>query len=120
MRTAAWVTALTLVGSVLSLKDADWIADRSLHNLGVLGVGAVAGGLLGFCLAHVVKPITQTRDRGYKLVLWVCAFSILGFALGHGNVPWSTTLKIMGGAAILGLIIGGVHFRVEFRILLKS
>jgi len=107
MKTAAWTTVLMFVGAVLSLKDANWLGNPTKHNLGVMVVAAMAGALLGLCIGRIVK---HTTTRLQKLVMWVCAFTIVGFALGHGNVPWSTTLKIIGYTAIVGLVVGSAHY----------
>ena len=113
MRTIGWVTALACAGAVLSLKDANWLGNPSSRNLGVLASSTVLGAILGFCIAQIVKPIKQPKDRVYKLVMWIFAFAILGLALGHGNVPWSTTLKITGITAAVGVAIGCVHCLLE-------
>jgi hypothetical protein len=93
----------------------NWLGNPSLQNLRVLAISALLGAFLGFCIAQIVRPKKQSKDHVYKPVLWICAFAILGFALGHGNVPWSTTLKIMGVTAGIGAIIGFVHYLLERR-----
>jgi hypothetical protein len=110
MRTVGWIVGLGCAGAVLSLKDANWLGDPSPRNVSLLVGSTLVGALLGLCIARIVKPITRAKDRTYKLVLWICAFAILGFALGHGNVPWSTTLKITGLTAAFGAVIGLVHY----------
>jgi hypothetical protein len=54
-----------------------------------------------------VKNKTQ---RVYKIGLWVCAFAVLGLALGHGNVPWSRTLEIIGSSCVVGIVVGVLHY----------
>jgi hypothetical protein len=77
-----------------------------------LAVSTFWGAILGICMAQIVKPVTAKKHRVYKLVLWVCAFAILGLALGHGNVPWTRTLEIVGYATLVGLAVGVVHYAV--------
>jgi len=110
MRTIGWVTALALAGAALSLKDANWLGNPSPQNLIVLAISILVGALLGGCVAQIVKPITQPKERMYKLLLWICAFAILGFALGHGNVPWNTTVKIVSITAAVGVFVGLAHY----------
>jgi hypothetical protein len=110
MKTVIWSIALACVGSALSLKDANWLGDPTPQKLWVLATSAFVGAALGACIAQIVKPVTNKKERAYKLVLWVCAFAILGLALGHGNVPWSRTLEIIGYACIIGVVIGIVHY----------
>jgi hypothetical protein len=109
MKTTGWIVALACAGVVLSLKDANWLGNPSPHNLGVLASGTILGAVLGLCIAQIIKPIRQPKDRVHKFVLWILAFAILGLVLGHGNVPWSTTFKIMGSTAAIGAAIGIAH-----------
>ena len=110
MMTAACATLLSGVGAVLSLKDANWLGDPTPSKLGVLAICAFWGAVLGVCLAQIVKPVTNKRQRINKLVLWVCSFAIVGLALGHGNVPWSRTMEIIGYSSLAGVVVGGLHF----------
>jgi peptidoglycan/LPS O-acetylase OafA/YrhL len=112
MKTATWAIALAGVGAVLSLKDANWLGDPTPSKLGVLTISAFWGAVLGACLAQIVKPVENKKKRVYKVILWVCAFAILGLALGHGNVPWSRTLEIIGYSSVVGLVVGLLHYAV--------
>ncbi len=109
-KSIAWSIALAGVGAVLSLKDADWLGDPSPYTLGVLALGFLVGGTLGACIAQIVKPIRREKDRVSKFILWVSAFAILGFVLGHGNVPWTTTLRITGYSIVVGVVVGSMHY----------
>ena len=110
MKTVAWAIALASVGAVLSLKDANWLGAPTPSNLGVLTISAFWGAVLGVCLAQIVKPVGNKTQRVYKIVLWVCAFAVLGLALGHGNVPWDRTLEIIGYSSLVGLSAGVLHY----------
>jgi hypothetical protein len=110
MKTAAWTIALAGVGAMLSLKDANWLGDPTPSKLGVLTVSAIWGAIFGACLAQIVKPVESKNHRVHKIILWVCAFAILGLTLGHGNVPWSRTLEIIGYSSVGGLVVGLLHY----------
>ncbi len=112
MKTAVWAIVLAGIGAVLSLKDANWLGDPTPSKLWVLVISAFWGAVVGICLAQIVKPVENKNQRVYKVILWICAFAILGLALGHGNVPWSRTLGIIGYASVIGLVIGLLHYAV--------
>ncbi len=112
MKTMGWAIAIAMVGAALSLKDVNWLGDPSPRNLGVSAISAFWGFVLGVCVGQIVKPVENKSERVQKLVLWVSAFAIVGLALGHGNVPWSRTLEIIGYSSLAGAVVGVVHYAV--------
>jgi hypothetical protein len=110
MKTGVWVIVLSGVGALLSLKDANWLGDSTPKKLAVLASGLLVGAAFGLCIGQIVKPVKSKGERVYKPFLWICAFAFLGLALGHGNVPWSRTLEIIGYSCLIGAVIGALHY----------
>lgn len=65
---------------------------------------------MGFFLALVTQPVHTGVDRLKKIPLWVVATSLFGIGLAQGSAPLRDILRISLWAALIGLIVGLVHY----------
>lgn len=93
----------------LSLK-ANWPHGTDLQRLIPLGLSAGLGAIMGFFLALVTEPVQTGVDRLKKIPLWVVATSLFGVGLAQGSAPLRDIFRISLWAALIGLVIGVVHY----------
>jgi membrane associated rhomboid family serine protease len=65
---------------------------------------------MGFSLALVTEPVQTGVDRLKRIPLWVVATSLFGVGLAQGSAPLRDIFRISLWAALIGLIIGLVHY----------
>jgi hypothetical protein len=65
---------------------------------------------MGFFLALVTEPVQTGVDRLKKIPLWVVATSLFGVGLAQGSAPLRDIFRISLWAALIGLVIGVVHY----------
>ena len=115
MRKFYWMLGLAVAGLFLAMKDVDWLYDSNAHKVGIFAQYGAVGALIGLCLSVATVPAPDRRNRLKRFVCWVFAFALLGLALGHGNVPWLVTLRVMAEAAAIGAVVGALQYVLSRR-----
>ena len=106
---------LALAGIFLSAKDIDWTYDPAGHKLFTMLLYGAIGAAMGLCLSIVVEPARSRGRRTVRLLCWTGSFTLLGIAVGHGNVPWLVTLRFVAIFTAIGAAIGSLQFLVSSR-----
>jgi hypothetical protein len=65
---------------------------------------------MNFFLALVTEPVQTGVDRLKKVPLWVVATSLFGVGHAQGSAPLRDIFRISLWAALVGLIVGAVHY----------
>jgi hypothetical protein len=65
---------------------------------------------MGFFLALVTEPVHTGVDRLKRIPLWVVATSLFGLGLDQGGARLRDIVRISVWAALIGFIIGLVHY----------
>lgn len=109
MKRIYWSLGGMLALLFLSLKT-NWPHGLDLERLTPLAVSAGLGAIMGFFLALVTESVQTGVDRLKKIPLWVVATSLFGVGLAQGSAPLRDILRISLWAALIGLIVGLVHY----------
>jgi hypothetical protein len=110
MRRVYWTLGLTLAGLFLAVKEVDWVYDSMLHKLAILGLYAALGAITGFCLSIATQRSASNGKSVGRLMAWIAAFALMGLGIGHGNVSWPFTLRVMAVTTAVGAFIGILQF----------
>ena len=115
MRRFYWTVALTAAGVFLAVKELDWVYDSMLHKLGMLALYGATGAIAGFCLSIATERSTTHRRGVWRLLAWIVAFALAGLGIGHGNVSWLFTLRVIAVTTAVGALIGVLQFFISNR-----
>ena len=110
MRRIYWTLGLTLAGLFLAVKELDWVYESILYKLAMLVLYAALGAITGFCLSIATQRSASNGKSVGRLIAWIAAFALVGLGIGHGNVSWLFTLRVMALTTGVGALIGALQF----------
>jgi MFS family permease len=115
MRKFYWMMGLLVGGLFMAIKDVDWLYDPVARKVEIFVQYAVVGAVIGLCLSFVTRRALDRRTRLMRWLCWVFACALVGLALGHGNVPWLVTLRVMAEGAAVGVLLGALQYAFSMR-----
>lgn len=115
MRKVYWTVALAVAGLFLAVKELDWVYDSLLHKVAMLALYGITGAIAGFCLSIATERSTSHGKSLWRLLAWVAAFALVGLGIGHGNVSWAFTLRVMAIMTVVGAFIGALQIFISNR-----
>jgi hypothetical protein len=115
MKTLFWGIGVAVAGAFLAIKDVDWLYDSVSARALKFAIYSATGFAMGVCISLATSPPKPRQSLLLRAVWWSLLFAILGLALGHGNVPVSTTVRFIVISTVVGLAIGLVQYSLARR-----